>query len=167
MQRLLTIAEAMALQKALNLHGAKLAVDGHFGELSRLAVIRFQHSAGIIPESGNPDDATLAALGIPNLFAPPPAPRFSPLGSPIIRLGVGIVLNQLTKGLIPMNFLTGYKTFIIGGLLIVLGGIELLGWQLPGIPLDPSQGIPTIMTGIGLITGRVGSKTEAAKVAGK
>ena len=72
--RILAPAEATALQAALNVHGASLTVDGHFGELSHLALIQFQHK-NALPETGNPDPATLAALGIPNLFLPPPNPR--------------------------------------------------------------------------------------------
>lgn len=71
--RILTPAEATALQTALNAKGASLIIDGHWGELSRLALIRFQH-ANQIPETGNPDVPTLEALGIPNLF-PPTNPR--------------------------------------------------------------------------------------------
>jgi hypothetical protein len=167
-KRILTPAEATSIQTALNEHNAHLTVDGHFGEISHLALLRFQHDNGL-PETGNPDLATTEALGIPPITTPAPLkPKLTP--NPVVqaigRLALDLILQRLTKGAISMSFLTGYKTFIIGGLLIVIGAIELLGWQVPGVPLDPGQGIPTIMAGIGLITGRVGAKTEAAKVSG-
>ena len=76
-RRILTPTEARALQVALNAHGASLVVDDHFGELSKLALIQFQHR-NAMPETGNPDPATLAALGIPDLFAPPQKPARKP-----------------------------------------------------------------------------------------
>jgi hypothetical protein len=161
--RILTPAEATAIQTALNLHGAALTVDGHFGELSHLALIRFQHDHNI-PETGNPDTATITALGIPDLFAVPVKPRSNPLDNPIVRIGLGILLNQLTKGLLPMNplaILDGAKTYIVGFVCILLGLLAMIGWSIPGLPaMDAGQGWQLVLTGLGFLGLRRAMKTS-------
>ena len=62
-----------------------------------------------------------------------------------------------------MSFLTGYKTFIIGAVMMALGVLELLGIMIPGMTGDP---VALIGAGLGMITARLGAKTEAAKVGG-
>lgn len=142
----------------------KQSDDGRFGERSLDAYNHYRATLG----KGPVVQASMAELNVdlfPNEFPlDPPKPRSNPLDNPIIRIGLGILLNQLTKGLIPMNFLTGYKTFIIGGILIICGAVEFFGLQIPGMSGDPAT---LIMTGIGMITGRLGAKTEAAKVSGQ
>jgi peptidoglycan hydrolase-like protein with peptidoglycan-binding domain len=140
--------------------------DGKFGAKSLDAYNHWRASKGAPPINA----ASMSQLN-QDLFPeeqPGAKPRLTP--NPVVqaigRVAIDILLQRLTKGAISMTFLTGYKTFIIGGALILLGGLSLIGWSIPGVPLDQSQGLPMIMSGLGLITGRVGAKTEAAKVSG-
>lgn len=156
---------ARELQLALIAAGYSVGpsgADGILGEDTAKAVRAYRKAHGL-SEAAVIDNQMLRLLGLGPALITEPGTLGNIIALPIIDL----VLQRLTKGAITVSFLTGYKTFIIGGVLIVLGALELLGWQVPGVPLDPSQGIPTIMTGIGLITGRVGAKTEAAKATGQ
>lgn len=157
--RILTPAEATSLQTALNAHGAHLEVDGHFGELSHLALIRFQHDNNL-PETGNPDLVTCSALGIAPITTPAPAPPPKLTPNPIVQaigaLAFSYVLNKLTKGLIPMNILAGQKTIILGVVTVIVGALALIGWDIPGFNHVP--GGLTIDAGLGMIFLRLGIK---------
>lgn len=136
--RILTPAEATAIQKALNDHGASLIVDGHFGELSKLALIRFQHAHPPLSETGNPDPDALAALGIPDLFKPnrKDFPMNNILGTIWTGLFAHLLNWQLLQGYIRTALITvggwigldglvgaeGSKA-IIGALLVIVGVI--------------------------------------------
>ncbi len=52
---------AMALQEALNKHGATLKVDGHIGPATRAAIKKFQAANGL-KATGHADKATMAKL---------------------------------------------------------------------------------------------------------
>lgn len=53
----------MALQQALNKNGAKLAVDGRMGKMTRSALRKYQKDNGL-KTTGMPDKATKAKLGM-------------------------------------------------------------------------------------------------------
>lgn len=59
--------------------------------------------------------------------------------------------------------LAGYKTYIIAGLMLILAGLHVIGIDVPGVP--PIDLGAAILTALGLITGRMGSRTDAAKAA--
>lgn len=61
-----------------------------------------------------------------------------------------------------MNFITGYKTYIVAAVLLLIGALSFLGITIPGFEGDPGL---TISTAIGLIFGRVGARTEVRKLA--
>lgn len=148
MRRILTPGEAVAIQRALNLHvNARLIEDGHFGTLSQQALMRFQAERGISPADGNPSQSTLNALGIPDLFAAPAAPTSNPLTDFFTRLVVKAAITKL-KGLPAMNFLAGYATTIGGVISIVIGIAGLAGIHPAGAAsLDFNASIQLIVTG--------------------
>lgn len=167
-RRMLTYDEALSVQKGLNAHGAKLVEDGHFGELSHLALIRFQHDNGL-PETGNPDLVTTSALGIPAITTPAPAPPPKLTPNPIVQaigsLALKAILNQALKGL-PM--LSGYKTYATAIVLAVMGIYALLFGDLPLVGhVDPGSALMELFSALGLGFARTGAKTEANKVSGQ
>lgn len=133
--RILTPAEATSLQTALNLHGARLVVDGHYGELSHLALIKFQHDNGL-PETGVPDFATTEKLGIPAIVtSPPPASKpniFSKLAT------IGDLLSLLKGHAMTSDQITGLVRLALGlisGFFITkgIGDASLWNWIIGGI----------------------------------
>lgn len=103
-----------ALQQALAAHGFDPGpADGIFGRTTRAAVVRARLSFGL--EEGGVDQALLDRLG---------------LGASAASL----FLNALTiilKGLLPMTFLAGYRTYIIAALMLLTGLCGLLGIDVP------------------------------------
>jgi peptidoglycan hydrolase-like protein with peptidoglycan-binding domain len=150
-----------ALQKAKKLGGSPYyagKIDGDLGPKSADAIRDYRRDHDITPAGAIIDAALLRSLHLgPDLITEP-----GTLPNSIASILIGYIL----KGTPAMTFLSGYKTYIIGGALIIVGAISLVGWQIPGVPLDPGAGWPTIMAGIGLITGRTGSKNDVAKAVG-
>lgn len=63
-----------------------------------------------------------------------------------------------------MSFLTGSKTYIVAGILLVISILQMFGITFPGIPPLPlGDAIGGVLASIGLITGRMGAKNDAAK----
>lgn len=93
-QRILTMAEALSIQRALNANGAQLDADGHFGPMTQAALMKFQTDHGLTAD-GNPSVETTTALGIPPIYTdPPPKPK----GLNIVQAGIAdYVLNFLTS----------------------------------------------------------------------
>jgi hypothetical protein len=60
-----------------------------------------------------------------------------------------------------MNFLSGYKTYIIAVIMILLIALHYLGINIPGV--DPNA--LDLGAAIGLITARGGASVDAAKAA--
>lgn len=102
--RILTPEEATAIQTKLNEKAyAQLVVDGHFGTLSQQALMRFQAEHNISPADGNPSQPTLDALGIPNLFSPPPKLTPNPMVQALASFAIRLFLQRLTKGTFIMD----------------------------------------------------------------
>ena len=144
--------------------------DGTFGPITLAAYNRFRASKGEGPHTGLLLLVEIAADVFPEDQPAKPAKHRQITSNPITNWLIGLAIKQAVsalKGLSVMGFLTGYKTFAIGALLILLGASAMIGLQVPGVPLDPSAGLGMIMSGIGLITGRVGAKTEAKKATGQ
>lgn len=63
-----------------------------------------------------------------------------------------------------MSFLTGYKTYVIAGVLLVISGLQLFGFAIPGVPtISPQDAIAGVLSALGLIAARTGANTQAAK----
>jgi len=104
-----------ALQQALAARGLYAgAIDGIFGRQTAIAVNAVRQQLGL-PEAGTVNPLVLAALGLG------PAPE-NPLRD---------FLTALLKGWIRMNFLSGYKTYIVAGLMLLTGITGLLGVDIP------------------------------------
>lgn len=50
-----------------------------------------------------------------------------------------------------MSFLKGYRTYLIGAVIFVLGGLQALGYSIPAE-------VYTLLSGLGIITLRAGVK---------
>lgn len=59
-----------------------------------------------------------------------------------------------------MRMLDGYKTYIVAGVLLVVGGLQVVGIPIPGFGEDAGY---AFTTAIGLITGRLGARNDAKK----
>lgn len=56
-----------------------------------------------------------------------------------------------------MNFLSGYKTYIIGGIMALTGAVELIGWDV--VPnVDQSTAWQYIMNGLAFMSLRAAVK---------
>lgn len=103
-----------ALQQALAAHGFDLGpADGIFGHATRAAVRQARNSFGL--EEGGVDQALLDRLGL------------AANASPLLLNALAIIL----KGLLPMTFLAGYRTYIIAALMLLTGLCGLLGIDVP------------------------------------
>lgn len=60
------------------------------------------------------------------------------------------------KGTPMFDFLSGYKTYIVGGAMVLVGGLALLGVDIPAFPV--ADGGKMILEGFGLIFLRQGVK---------
>jgi peptidoglycan hydrolase-like protein with peptidoglycan-binding domain len=110
-----------ALQQALAARGLYAdAVDGIFGPHTRHAIDEARARLGL--PAGGVDDALLLDLG---LMPSPPLPMS-------VRLALALLLPQL-KGLFAMTFLSGYRTYIIAGLMLITGIAGVLGLDIPNL----------------------------------
>lgn len=142
--------ETRALQEALIAHGLSVGddgADGIFGSHTTAAVAHFQAEQHMVP-TGYPDPATLAAL-LPK--------RASPLSGWLSRLVVSQALKQIKDSQM-LNFLAGYKTYIIALVMVLIGVAELLGIPIPGVSnTDPTY---WFTTAVGLFFARAGAKND-------
>ncbi len=86
------------------------AIDGIFGHVTRAAVDAARARFGLPP--GGVDAMLLAKLS--------PRPNWP-----------AALLPLLMKGLLPMNFLSGYRTYIVAGLMLATGLAGVLGLDIP------------------------------------
>lgn len=70
-------------------------------------------------------------------------------------------LGKIRKDKTKMQFLTGYKTYILAALLLLLGGVEFVGIDVPGFTMSPQEAIGLAL---GFIFARNGAKTEVKKI---
>lgn len=136
------------------------ADDGKFGHDSLDAYNRFRASIG----KGPLVQASMAELNA-DLFpedAPPvPQPRTNPISDYFTGIAIKAVLSSL-KGRFPM--LTGYKTYLTAGLMIIVAAASLLGVNIGDYHPDP---IALFTAAVGIIFARNGAKTEVKKAAGQ
>lgn len=115
-------AETRALQRVLAGLGLYAgAIDGIFGHGTETAVAaargRFALGAGGV------DAALLSRLGL----AVAPA---NPIQDFMLRQAAALFLSHL-KGLLPMNFLAGYRTYIVAALMLLTGLAGVVGIDIP------------------------------------
>jgi hypothetical protein len=116
--------------------------DGKFGTTTLAAYNRARAAKGEPPHTG----LLLLTEVNADLFgeetAPQPKPKASnPISDYLTGIAVKAVLSKL-KGL-PM--LNGYKTYIIGGMMVLLGIVTVIGFQIPGVPVG--DGMKLVMDG--------------------
>jgi peptidoglycan hydrolase-like protein with peptidoglycan-binding domain len=140
--------ETLALQQALAAHGFDPgSVDGIFGRLTARAVVAAREALGL---SGSAvDQALLARLGL--LAA-------NPLSGLLDQLTQSLLLSTL-KGLLPMTFLSGYKTYIIAGAMLITGIAGMLGVDIPTFTGQAPGNL--VMEALAFFFLRQGLKTDA------
>ncbi len=137
--------ENAQLQAALKTFGFDPGpADGELGPQTRDAVIAAQKHFALVADGVVRDDL-LVALGLKT------AAPANPITDFFTELAIQAALNRL-KGLPLMNFLSGYKTYIVGAACILTGAIAMLGWAQPPLPaLDAGQGWQLVLTGLGFL----------------
>jgi peptidoglycan hydrolase-like protein with peptidoglycan-binding domain len=115
-------AETRALQRALaglGLYAGEL--DGIFGHGTEAAVAAARDRFGL--GAGGVDAVLLSRLGL----AVAPA---NPIQDFMLRQAAALFLSHL-KGLLPMNFLAGYRTYIVAALMLLTGLAGVVGIDIP------------------------------------
>lgn len=139
-----------ALQQALAAAGFDVgAIDGIFGRRTRAAVTAARQSFGLAPDGVDP--ALLQRLG---LRAESPAP------SAFDRLALTLVFTTL-KGLLPMTFLSGYRTYIIAGAMLIAGIAGMLGVDIPSFTGEAPGNL--VMEALAFFFLRQGLKTDTSQ----
>lgn len=139
-----TIVEIQQRLIDLNFSVGPDGADGHFGKATLEAYNAFLLSKGRPPirEGEDPDYFDV----VRSLFPEDTKPKRNTVFG---KLLASFFLNQL-KGQIPMlSFLDGYKTYVVGGVAVVIGAAAMLGWSIPGLPaIPPNEGWQLILTGL-------------------
>ena len=140
--------ETRALQQALADHGFDPgAVDGIFGRQTAAAVAAAREAFRLTGSAV--DQALLARLGL--LAA-------NPLGGIVERITQNLLFSTL-KGLLPMTFLSGYKTYIIAGAMLITGIAGMLGVDIPNFTGQAPGNL--VMEALAFFFLRQGLKTDA------
>jgi hypothetical protein len=95
-------------------------VDGIFGRNTRGAVAAARAAFGMADEGV--DAALLARLGL--------ASTSNPLRDLVLRQVLSFLASQL-KGRLSMNFLSGYRTYIVAAAMLLTGLAGLVGVDIP------------------------------------
>lgn len=133
--------------------------DGQFGKKSLDAFNHYRATKGLGPVVQT-SMAELNKLLFPEDMPPAPPPRSNPLQDWLISLAIKKGSTYL-KGLPIMNFLAGYKTYILAALIIVSAAAEnFLGVDIPGFDMSIGD---AVMVAFGLFTARIGAKNDVAK----
>lgn len=139
--------------------------DGKFGHITLDAFNHYRASKGLGPVVKTSMDE-LNRLLFPEDEPPvvPKPKRSNPLAdfftNLLVRKGVEIITANL-KGLPIMAFLSGYKTYILAALILLVAAAEtFLGTDVPGFDLSLGD---AFMVSLALITGRTGAKADVAK----
>jgi len=143
-------AATRTLQRALASGGFYAGpIDGIFGRLTSAGVDAARKQFGLSP--GGVDAALLKALS-------PPAR--DPFGGLLGALARTVFFSQL-KGLIAMTFLSGYKTYIIAGAMLIAGIAGLLGIDIPSFTGQAPGEL--VMQALAFFFLRQGLKADATK----
>jgi hypothetical protein len=139
--------------------------DGKFGHDTLDAYNRFRASKGngpVLKASMDELNADLFPEDAPPL--PKSTPR-NPLKDWLIDLAIKQAVSRI-KGLPQMDFLSGYKTYILAVLILLSSAAETLipGLDIPGYSMGLGE---AIMVALALVTGRGGAKADVNKALGK
>jgi peptidoglycan hydrolase-like protein with peptidoglycan-binding domain len=119
--------DTLALQRALAGLGLYTdGVDGIFGPTTAAGVAAARLKFGLA--GSGVDTALLRALGLAPAAAANPITDF--VTQLLLKQAVSLFASQL-KGLFPMNFLSGYKTYIVAAFMLLTGIAGLLGVDIP------------------------------------
>jgi peptidoglycan hydrolase-like protein with peptidoglycan-binding domain len=141
-------AATRALQQAMAVQGLyQGTIDGIFGHETRDAVAAARQRFGL--STGGVDQALLQCLGLatPN--------RFSGI---LAKVAGALILSKL-KGLLPMTFLSGYRTYIVAGAMLIAGLAGLLGVDIPSFTGQAPGNL--VMEALAFFFLRQGLKTDA------
>jgi peptidoglycan hydrolase-like protein with peptidoglycan-binding domain len=118
--------QILALQRALaafSLYGD--ALDGILGPNTAAGVAAARRKFAL--DGSGVDTALLRALGL----VPPASNPITDFATQLLlRQAVSLLVSQL-KGLLPMTFLSGYKTYIVAAFMLLTGIAGLLGVDIP------------------------------------
>lgn len=130
--------------------------DGKFGADTLAAYNRFRLARGLPAVYGE----TMSELN--RLLFPEEQPAPKPKKPDFFTgLLVNFALSKI-KGLPAMNFLSGYKTYVLAILIILCAAAEtFLGVDIPEFKMGIGE---AIAVGLALITGRAGAKADVAKI---
>jgi peptidoglycan hydrolase-like protein with peptidoglycan-binding domain len=148
-------AETRALQTALAHLGLYAgAVDGIFGTNTRAALGAARQKFGL--GAGGVDDPLLLALGLKT----PPQTLATTLQS-LLAGWATAHLPTLLKGLLPMDFLSGYRTYIVAGVMLLTGIAGLVGADIPSVTGQAPGNL--VMEALAFFFLRQGLKTDITK----
>ena len=135
--------------------------DGVFGTVSLAAYNRARAAKGLKPHEGILTLTEINAVLFPE--EQPPAPT-NPLKDWLMGLAIKQAVSHL-KGLPQMEFLSGFKTYILAALILVSAAAETFvpGLDIPGFSMSIGE---AIMVSLALVTGRSGAKTDVKKAIG-
>lgn len=153
------ITEIQRKLKTLGFDIGPFGADGIFGHNTLKAYNKFRASKGL-PSVARESMSELNRLLFPEEFKPaPPAKPKKP--DFLTGLVVSAIVSKL-KGLPAMNFLSGYKTYVLAVLIIICALAEtFLGVDIPEFNMGIGE---AIAVGLALITGRAGAKADVAKI---
>lgn len=137
--------------------------DGKFGTITLAAYNRARAAKGEPPHQGPLLLTEINRDLFPEEQPTPKPPKPNPLKNWLIGLAIKQAASYL-KGTPIMNFLAGYKTYLVAAVLLAIGALGVVGIPIPGFEGDPGY---AFATAIGLITGRAGAKSDVNKALGK
>jgi hypothetical protein len=138
------------LQQLLAARGLYIGpLDGIFGRQTQAAVDTARKILGLAP--GGVDAALLRELM-------PPKPSL--LSGLAAALAKALIVSQL-KGLMPMTFLSGYKTYIVAGAMLLAGIAGMLGVDIPSFTGQAPGDL--VMEALAFFFLRQGLKADATK----
>jgi peptidoglycan hydrolase-like protein with peptidoglycan-binding domain len=141
--------ETRRVQQALVDHGFDPgAIDGIFGRQTATAVVAAREAFAL--QGSGVDQALLARLGL--LAA-------NPLSGILAGLTRSLLLSTV-KGLLPMTFLSGYKTYIVAGAMLITGIAGMLGVDIPTFTGQAPGNL--VMEALAFFFLRQGLKTDAS-----
>jgi len=142
-------AETRVLQQQLAARGIYAGpIDGILGRETEKAVAAARECFGL---TGTGVDAAL-------LRALSPGPSL--LSGLLARLAKALIFSQL-KGLMQMSFLSGYKTYIVAGAMLLAGLAGMLGVDIPSFTGQAPGDL--VMEALAFFFLRQGLKTGATK----
>ncbi len=139
--------------------------DGVFGTISLAAYNRARAAKGLKPHEGVLLLTEINRVLFPEEQPPPPPPKSNPIADWLLSLATKQAVSKL-KGLIPMNFLSGYKTYATAFVIAIMGIYSLFFGELPlvGMNVDPGSAIMALLSALGLGFARGGAKADVKKI---